>query len=107
FQSDGISMYTLHALWSQARESLNITTLICSNRSYDILKLELIRAGNAPLGQTALGLTDLKNPPIDWVKISRGMGVPAVSVDTAEQLAKELSAGLSEAGPHLIEMVLA
>ena len=107
FQADGSAMYTLQALWTQAHEGLDITTLICSNRSYDILKLELMRAGNAPLGQNALGLTDLKNPPIDWAKISQGMGVPAVTVDTAEQLAKELTAGLSEAGPHLIEMVLA
>jgi len=106
FQADGSAMYTLQALWTQAREGLDITTLICSNRSYDILKLELMRAGNAPLGQKALGLTDLKNPSIDWVKIGQGMGVPAVSVDTAEQLAKELAAGLSEGGPHLIEMVL-
>ncbi len=106
FQADGSAMYTLQSLWTQARECLYITTLICSNRSYDILKLELMRAGNAPLGQNALGLTDLKNPPIAWVKISQGMGVPAVSVDTTEQLAKELAAGLSEAGPHLIEMVL-
>ena len=107
FQADGSAMYTLQALWTQAREGLDITTLICSNRSYDILKLELIRAGNAPLGQKALGLTDLKNPSIDWAKISQGMGVPAVSVGTAEQLVKELAAGLSESGPHLIEMVLA
>ncbi|MGO9569753.1 MAG: acetolactate synthase large subunit [Desulfomonilaceae bacterium] len=107
FQADGSAMYTLQALWTQAREGLNITTLICSNRSYDILKLELMRAGNVPVGQNALALTDLKNPSIDWVKICHGMGVPAVSVDTAEQLAKELIAGLREAGPHLIEMVLA
>jgi len=105
-QADGSAMYTLQALWTQAHEKLDITTLICSNRSYDILKLELIRSGNAPTGQNAIGLTDLRNPSIDWVKISQGMGVPAVSVDTAEQLAKELAARLRERGPHLIEVVL-
>ncbi len=106
FQADGSAMYTVQALWTQAREALDITTLICSNRSYDILKLELVRAGHAPNGQNALALTDLKNPSIDWVNISQGMGVPAVYVDTAEQLAKELARALREPGPHLIEVAL-
>jgi acetolactate synthase I/II/III large subunit len=107
FQADGSAMYTVQALWTQAREGLNITTLICSNRSYDILKLELARAGHVPAGKNALALTDLGNPPIGWVSISKGMGVPAVSVDTAEGLARELTKALVEPGPHLIEMVLA
>jgi acetolactate synthase-1/2/3 large subunit len=100
-------MYTLQALWTQAREKLNVTTLICSNRSYDILKLEMARAGYAPLGETASALTDLGTPPLDWVKLSLGMGVPAVSVASAEDLARELAEALREPGPHLIEMVLA
>jgi acetolactate synthase-1/2/3 large subunit len=107
FQADGSAMYTVQALWTQAREGLNITTLICSNRSYDIIKLELARAGQVPAGEKSLALTDLGNPSIDWVNISRGMGVPAASVETAEGLASELTRALSEPGPHLIEMVLA
>jgi acetolactate synthase I/II/III large subunit len=107
FQADGSAMYTMQALWTQAREGLNITTLMCSNRSYDIIKLELARAGHVPAGKNALALTDLGNPPLDWVNISKGMGIPAVSVDTAEGLARELTRALVEPGPHLIEMVLA
>jgi acetolactate synthase-1/2/3 large subunit len=107
FQGDGSAMYTPQALWTQAREKLNVTTLICSNRSYDILKLEMARAGYAPLGETASALTDLGTPPLDWVKLSLGMGVPAVSVASAEDLARELAEALREPGPHLIEMVLA
>jgi acetolactate synthase-1/2/3 large subunit len=99
-------MYTCQALWTQARESLNVTTLICSNRKYNILGLELVRAGHVPPGKNALSLTDLSGPAIDWVKISQGMGVPAVSVDTADRLAKELLRALAQPGPHLIEMVL-
>jgi len=87
----------------QARESLNITTLICSNRSYDILKLEFARAGVTP-GRSAQTLTDLANPEIGWVQISKGMGVPGVAVDSCEALAQELKKALKEPGPHLIEM---
>jgi acetolactate synthase-1/2/3 large subunit len=106
FQADGSAMYTLQALWMQARESLNITTLICSNRSYNILNIEFARADVTNPGPYAQTLTDLANPAIDWVQISRGMGVPAVAVESCEDLAKELKKALAEPGPHLIEMNL-
>ena len=106
FQADGAAMYTLQALWMQARESLNVTTLICSNRSYNILKIEFSRAEIKTPGPYAQSLTDLTNPAIDWVQISQGMGVPAVAVDSCEALVKELKIALQEDGPHLIEMIL-
>jgi len=106
FQADGSAMYTMQSLWTQARESLNVTTMICANRGYDILRLEIVRSGYTPPGRNALSLMDLGDPVINWVKISEGMGVPGVSVTTAEQLAEELRTALAEPGPHLIEMVL-
>ena len=105
FQADGSALYTLQALWMQARESLNITTLICSNRSYNILNIEFSRSGIISPGRYAQTLTDLRNPAIDWVRLSQGMGVPAVAVDSCESLAGELKIALDEPGPHLIEMV--
>jgi len=106
FQADGSAMYTLQALWMQARESLNITTLICSNRRYNILKMEFARAGISTPGPYAQSLTDLANPAIDWVQISKGMGVPAVAVESCEALVQEFKKALEEPGPHLIEMQL-
>ena len=105
-QADGSAMFTVQGLWTQAREGLNVTTLICSNRSYRILQTELDRAGITSYGPKARALTDLTQPAIDWVKIGQGFGVPGVVVKTAEQLARELSKALAEPGPHLIEMVL-
>ena len=107
FQADGSAMYTVQALWTQAREGLNVTTLIASNRSYNILKLELERVGITEPGPNTLSLIDLSRPCIDWASIARGMGVPGVAVRTTEHLARELSRALSEPGPHLIEMILA
>ena len=103
FQADGAGMYTLQALWTEAREGLNVTTLICSNRSYDILKFEYGRLGVAP-GKCATHLADLAG--IDWVNLGKGMGVPSVKVTTAEELAAELGKALHEQGPHLIQMVI-
>ena len=105
-QADGSAMYTVQSLWTQAREGMNVTTLICSNRSYNIINVELQRAGVTNPGPRVLSFTDLGNPPIDWPSLSKGMGVPGVAVDTAEDLARELKKALREPGPHLIEMIL-
>jgi len=105
-QADGSAMYTVQALWTQAREALNITTLICSNRSYNILKMELARSGIDPISPEVSSLLDLQSPDIGWVTIAEGMGVPAVAVSKAEDLAREFQKALSEPGPHLIEMVI-
>ena len=105
-QSDGSGMYTLQALWTQAREGLNVKTIVLNNSSYRILGIELTRAGVKEFSPLAKSLIGLNNPPIDWVSVSKGLGVPAVRVDSAEALAKELSRALAEAGPQLIEAVL-
>jgi len=105
-QADGSGLYTVQALWTQARESLDVTTLVCANRKYRILQVELARSGVAEPGAQAIGLTDLSNPAIDWVALGRGFGVPSVRVDTNQALSDALARALAEAGPHLIEVVL-
>ncbi|MBN1547281.1 MAG: acetolactate synthase large subunit [Syntrophaceae bacterium] len=105
-QADGSAMYTLQSLWTQAREGLNVTTLICANHSYNIIRVELERAGYTKPGAPSLSLIDLGNPPLDWVSLAKGMGVSGFSVETAEDLARALRIALSEPGPRLIEMVL-
>ncbi|MEN6474024.1 MAG: acetolactate synthase large subunit [Syntrophaceae bacterium] len=104
FQADGSSLYTPQALWTQARERLNITTIICSNRSYDILKVELARAGTMDPGANARRLTDLAG--IDWVKAAEGLGVKACAVRSCQELARALETALAEEGPHLVEAIL-
>jgi acetolactate synthase-1/2/3 large subunit len=106
FQADGSALYTLQALWTQARENLNVTTLICSNRSYNIIRVELKRAGFSTAGPAAARLTDLSNPDINWVQLSQGFGVPATAVFTVEELKAAFSRAIAEPGPHLIEIVL-
>ncbi len=106
FQADGSGMYTLQALWTQARESLDVTTLVCANREYRILRIELGRAKIAEPGPQALALTALSRPELDWVSLGVGLGIPSVRVETAEQLTRELLRSFAEPGPHLIEAPL-
>jgi acetolactate synthase-1/2/3 large subunit len=105
-QADGSAMYTLQALWTQAREGLNVTTLVLSNRSYAILNIELHRVGANAGGPLARRLLDLTDPELDFCDLARGMGVPARRVENAEDLAAALSAGFAEAGPTLVEVLL-
>ena len=105
-QADGSGMYTVQSLWTQAREGLDITTMICSNRSYRILNIELYRAGVDSTGANTRALIDLAGPDLDWVRIAKGFGVPAVSVSSAKELAEGLKRGMSEKGPFLIEMMV-
>ncbi len=106
FQADGGGLYTVQSLWTQAREGLDVTNVICSNRSYRILQFELARAGVAEPGPKAASLTDLSHPDIDWVSLARGFGVPGERVDQADALCGALERALAEPGPHLIEAVL-
>jgi acetolactate synthase-1/2/3 large subunit len=105
-QADGSAMYTISALWSCAREGLDVTTIICDNGSYAILEHELDKVGAAGAGDRARRLLDLGGPSLDFVSLAAGMGVPGSRAETAQQLAEQLRRALAEPGPHLIQAVL-
>jgi acetolactate synthase I/II/III large subunit len=105
-QGDGGGMYTLQALWTQAREKLDVTTVIFANRSYVILNVELKRVGATERGPKALSVLDLHNPVLDWVSLAQGMGVEASRATTAEELAAQFSSAMAGRGPRLIEAVM-
>lgn len=101
-EADGSGAYALQALWTQARERLDIVTIVCANRAYRILQLELERQGLSG-GSATRALTSLEDPPIDWVTVARGLGVPGVRVEDAEGLGRALTRAFAEPGPFLIE----
>lgn len=104
-QADGSAMYTLQSLWTQAREGLDVTTVIYNNRSYAILNVELGRVGAEP-GPRAKAMFDLAQPPLDFVALARGMGVPATRAETAADFATQLERAIAEPGPALVEAVM-
>lgn len=101
-------MYSVQALWTQAREQLKVTTVICSNSKYAILGIEMGRQKPKHKGRkpNAKQLLTLTNPSIDWVALATGMGVPAESVTTSEALVAALGKAYATDGPYLIEAVL-
>ncbi len=105
-QADGSGMYTLQALWTQARENLDCLTVILANRSYATLHGEMKNVGVMEPGRNARRMLDLQEPHLEWTHLARGMGVEAVSVDTVEGFARALQEGLKRRGPFLIEAVI-
>ncbi len=105
-EADGSALYTIQALWTQAREQLNVTTVLINNAAYAILRMELARTAAGQAGERAARMLDLSGPTPDFTQISAGFGVPASRVTTAAELDRALRLAYAEPGPHLIEAIV-
>jgi acetolactate synthase-1/2/3 large subunit len=105
-EADGSALYTIQALWTQAREQLNVTTVVLNNAAYAILRMELARTAAGEAGERASRMLDLSDPTPGFAEISTGLGVPATRVRTAEDLDQALRRAYAEPGPHLIEAMM-
>jgi acetolactate synthase-1/2/3 large subunit len=105
-QADGSAMYTVQALWTQARESLDVVTVIFANRSYRILHNELQMVGASEPGRNARRMLDLVEPALDWVHLAMGLGVEAARANDAAQFNDLLRQAVARRGPFLIEAVI-
>lgn len=103
---DGTAMYTIQALWTLAREQLDVTAIIFNNASYSVLNVELERVGAERVGDKARAQLDLNGPRLDFCRLAQGMGVHAARADTAEDFCHALDYALAHRGPHLIEAVV-
>ena len=103
---DGAAMYSLQSLWTMARERLDVVTIICANRSYNILNIELGRVGARNPGPKTLAMLDLHDPELDFVKLAQGMGVEASRAETTTEFAAQFADAMRTKGPRLIEAVI-
>lgn len=104
-QADGAGMFTMQALWTQARENLDITTVVLANRKYQILLGELANVG-AVAGRTALDMLDIGRPDIDWVGLARSLGVDGGRATTLEEFIPLFTSANRRPGPFLIELMI-
>ena len=105
-QADGSGLYTVQSLWTMAREGLDVTVVVCANRAYRILQMEMHRTGNDDPGVQAVSLTDLGNPYLDWVSLARGFGVDGMQATTLEDFRVGLERGLATDGPYVVEALV-
>jgi acetolactate synthase I/II/III large subunit len=104
--ADGSGMYTPQALWTMAREGLNVTTVVFANQDYAVLKREFSYLGVGNPGPRAAAMFEIGRPDLDWVQLAKGMGVPGTRVTTLDAFGKALQAGFEAEGPTLIEVPL-
>jgi acetolactate synthase-1/2/3 large subunit len=100
---DGAAMYTVQALWTIAREQLDVCAVVFANDTYRILNIEMARTGAGQAGPQAARVLELGDPSIDWVSLAKGLGVPAVRCTTAEEFETAFARAMSERGPAFIE----
>lgn len=103
---DGAAMYSLQSLWTMVREKLDVVTIVCANRTYNILNIELMRVGAQNPGPKTLSMLDLHNPVLDFVKMAQGLGVEASRAETTTEFAAQFADAMATRGPRLIEAVL-
>lgn len=105
-QADGSGMYTAQALWTHARERLDVVTVIFANQRYNILQGELKAVGAQAPGVNARRMLDLDDPTINWVKLANGLGVEAVQTRDSAQFSDLLAGAMRRKGPFLIEALI-
>lgn len=103
---DGAAMYTVQALWTMVRESLDVTVVVFANHTYRILNVEMTRTGAGQAGPQAARLLDLGDPNIDWVSVAKGFGLPAVRCETAEAFDAAFAKAMAQKGPCFIEAAI-
>ncbi|WP_448562047.1 thiamine pyrophosphate-binding protein [Trichothermofontia sp.] len=108
FTGDGGSMYTIQALWTAARYNVDVKFVICNNRSYKLLQLNIDQywqENQVPAHDYPLSF-DLSYPDIQFVQLAQSMGVPAVRVEKPEAVGAAIAQAMAHKGPFLIDVVV-
>jgi benzoylformate decarboxylase len=108
FSGDGGSMYTIQALWTAARHNVDVKFIVCNNGSYRLLQLNIDqywKDQGVPKHDFPLSF-DLSSPPLHFVDLARGMGVPGVRVEKPWEIAPAIQQMLATPGPFLLDLVL-
>jgi acetolactate synthase-1/2/3 large subunit len=103
---DGSALYTPQALWTLAREGLDVTVVVLANHSYRILNIELMRTGAGDPGEGGRKLLDLDGPRVDWTALGQGLGVPSQRCSEAADFDAAFARAMGEPGPRLIEAAI-
>jgi benzoylformate decarboxylase len=102
FSGDGSAMYSIQALWTAAHHNLPLTVVIANNGGYRIIKQRLL----AFHGDDHYVGMDFADPPVDFVGMAKSLGLEAVRITDAKDVAPTLKSASSRPGAKLIEVVV-
>jgi benzoylformate decarboxylase len=105
---DGSAMYAIQALWTAAHHRLAIVFVILANREYRILKhnVDVWRQNFEAGTQHPYQNMDITGPALDFVHLAAGMGVDAVRVEKADDIAEAVATALAAERPYLVEIAI-
>jgi benzoylformate decarboxylase len=108
FSGDGGAVFTFQALWTAAHYRIGAKFVVCNNRSYRILKDNLVvywreRGINSAEFPAPF---DIHDPEVDFVALAKAMGVPGVRVAEPAEMAPAIRSMLEHDGPFLIDLIL-
>ena len=108
FTGDGGGMYTIQALWTAAHHNINAKFVVCNNRGYQSLKLNLLQYWRERriTARDYPSFFEIRDPDIRFDKLAQALGVEAVRVETPDQISPAIQTALKYQGPFLIDLVL-
>ncbi|MHC1945450.1 thiamine pyrophosphate-binding protein [Bradyrhizobium sp. UFLA06-06] len=105
---DGSAMYAIQALWTAAHHKLAIVFVVLANREYRILKhnVDVWRQNFEAGTQHPYQNMDINGPALDFVHLAAGMGVEAVRVEKADDIAGAVAKAVAAQRPYLVEIAI-
>ena len=80
--------------------------ILLNNSSYAILNIELERLKAGSPNDKTLSMLNIDNPVINWVEISKGLGVEASRATNVKEFRDQFKSAMSQSRPRLIEVVM-
>jgi benzoylformate decarboxylase len=102
YSGDGSAMYSIQALWTAAHHKLPLTVVIVNNGGYRIIKQRLLAFHK---DDHFVGM-DFVDPPVDFSGLARALGLEAIQITKAEDLASALKSAFGRPGAKLIEVMV-
>jgi len=103
---DGAALYTVQALWTAAHYRVPVTWVIANNRSYRILKLNLLQYLGEGASDRGFIAMDLVEPELDFARIAEAFGVRGVRIERADELGPAVRQAQEAQEPWLIDVVI-
>jgi benzoylformate decarboxylase len=103
---DGAALYTIQALWTAAHHKVPVTWVIANNRSYRILKLNMIDyRGEGAAGRKFVAM-DMTDPELDFSQIAASFGVKGVRIERPDEIGDALREAQNSGEPRLLDVVI-